>query len=303
MVYTESSRKGGRNVNYEGQICRSPMERGSFMLPVAVGCSHNRCRFCMLFKHLQYRPLPLERVKEEIDRVAALGGNPKRIFLGDGNAFSLPAEHLATVLRWCCQAFPGLQSVSMDAHVKNIRSKTDAQLRALRELKLTDLYLGIECGLEDVLAAQDKGNTLAEAEAEIARLHKVGMEYDAHIMTGICGRGRGQENAAALGAFLNRTKPKRICNFSLFIHKESPLYQDFLSGRFHPADELENLREELALLRRLQGFGCEYDGLHDIVPLRVRGHLPADQDKMCRLLEGEIRRLEAEPGLVKTAIV
>ena len=85
-------------MNYEGQICRSPMERGSFMLPVAVGCSHNRCRFCMLFKHLTYRILPLDLVKAEIDRIVNLGGNPQRIFLGDGNAFSLPASHLATIL-------------------------------------------------------------------------------------------------------------------------------------------------------------------------------------------------------------
>ena len=48
---------------YEGQICRGPMERSSFMLPVAVGCSYNRCRFCNLFKHLKYRQLPMEQVE------------------------------------------------------------------------------------------------------------------------------------------------------------------------------------------------------------------------------------------------
>ena len=72
---------------YEGQICRGPMERSSFMLPVAVGCSYNRCRFCNLFKHLKYRQLPMEQVEEEILRVQALGGDPETVFLGDGNAF------------------------------------------------------------------------------------------------------------------------------------------------------------------------------------------------------------------------
>ena len=42
-------------MNYEGQICRGPMERSSFMLPVAVGCSYNGCKFCNLFRHLKYR--------------------------------------------------------------------------------------------------------------------------------------------------------------------------------------------------------------------------------------------------------
>ena len=66
-------------MNYEGQICRAPMERASYMLPVAVGCSYNRCKFCMLFKHLKYRELPLTQVEEELKRVQRAGGFPKRM--------------------------------------------------------------------------------------------------------------------------------------------------------------------------------------------------------------------------------
>ena len=32
-------------MEYEGQICRSPMERSSFMLPVMVGCSYTGSKF------------------------------------------------------------------------------------------------------------------------------------------------------------------------------------------------------------------------------------------------------------------
>ena len=35
------NRRKEKEMEYEGQICRSPMERASYMLPVAVGCSHN----------------------------------------------------------------------------------------------------------------------------------------------------------------------------------------------------------------------------------------------------------------------
>lgn len=76
-------------MNYEGQICRAPMERASFMLPVMVGCSYNRCKFCNLFRHLNYRELPLKQIEGELKRVREAGGSPKRIFLGDGNAFGL----------------------------------------------------------------------------------------------------------------------------------------------------------------------------------------------------------------------
>lgn len=280
-------------MEYEGQICRSPMERASFMLPVAVGCAHNRCRFCMLFKHLQYRVLPLEQVQAEIDRVSAVGGAPRRIFLGDGSAFCLPFERLEEILLRLRAAFPDFESVAMDATVRSVLQKSDAELQRLHELGVTDLYLGIECALEDVLAAMEKGNSLTEAEEAVERLHRAGIDYDAHIMTGICGRGRGEENAEALSAFFLRTRPLRICNFSLFVHEEAPLYADVLAGRYTQADERENLLEELCLLRGLDGLEADYDGMHDSLPFRVRGRLPADRESMCRKLEEKIAEMEA----------
>ena len=68
-------------MEYEGRICRAPMERASYMLPVMVGCSYNKCKFCNLFRDLKYRELPLAQVEEELQRVKNLGGNPRKIFL------------------------------------------------------------------------------------------------------------------------------------------------------------------------------------------------------------------------------
>ncbi len=290
-------------MNYEGRICRSPMERASFMLPVSVGCSYNQCRFCMLFRHLKYRQLPPEEIKAEIDRVAGLGGSPRRVFLGDGNAFSLSSQQLETVLTWLREAFPKCESVSMDATVHNILSKSDDQLRSLRSLGLTDLYMGIECAQDDVLTLMNKGHTVAQAEGAIEKLHRCGIEYDAHIMTGICGKGRGEENGRELAKFFNRTRPVRICNFSLFLHKGSQLYRLVEDGLFAPADERENLLEELTMLRGLEGVNAEYDGLHDFVPLRVRGTLPGGRDKMIAALEAAIEKYDECPELIPCGIV
>ena len=93
-------------MEYEGQICRGPMERGSYMLPTSVGCSYNACRFCMLFKHLKYRELPLEQIEGDLVRVKKAGGKPKRVFLGDGNAFCTDPERLKSILRLVRQYFP-----------------------------------------------------------------------------------------------------------------------------------------------------------------------------------------------------
>lgn len=65
-------------MEYEGQICRAPMERSSFMLPVMVGCSYNKCKFCNLFRHLKYRELPIKQIENELIRVKKLGGALKK---------------------------------------------------------------------------------------------------------------------------------------------------------------------------------------------------------------------------------
>ena len=93
-------------MEYEGQICRAPMERSSYMLPVMVGCSYNRCRFCTLFKHLKFRKLPLAQVEHDLIRVKEAGGKPKAVFLGDGNAFDFPTEELAEILKLVRKYFP-----------------------------------------------------------------------------------------------------------------------------------------------------------------------------------------------------
>ena len=89
----------------------------------------------------------------------------------------------------------------------------------------------------------------------------------------------------AIAEFYNKTKPKKIVNFSMFLHVEAPLYRDIEKGLFVPADELENLEEEKRLLELLDVDGVEYDGFHDFVKVRVRGVLPKDREKMIAKVE------------------
>lgn len=284
-------------MEYEGQICRSPMERAAFSLPVTVGCCYNKCYFCNLFKHLQYRELPLDQVEAEQRRVSEMGAAPKTVFLGDGSAFNLSSERLLEILALIRRYFPSRPAVNMDATVPSVLSKTQDSLHALSENGVRRLHIGIETGLDDVLALMNKCHSKPQACEAVERLHEAGIIYDAHIMTGAAGKGRGVENAAALAEFFNRTRPGRITNFSMFIHKETPLYGLVQNGKFTPADELENLEEERALIERLE-IAAAYDGLHDFVPFRLQGKLPSDRAKMLEKLDAAIAAQKKKPPVV-----
>lgn len=283
-------------MNYEGQICRAPMERSSFMLPVTVGCPYNQCKFCNLFRHLRYRELPAEKIEEELKRVKDIGGSPTKIFLGDGNAFGLKTERLFWILERIQSYFPDCRTINMDATVTSILQKSEQELKRLAEYGVRHLYLGIESGLEDVLTFMKKDHIVSEAYEAIERLQAAGLIYDAHIMTGVAGRGRGRENADALAQFLNQTHPAHVVNFSMFIHREVPLYREIENGNYVPADELESLREEKRLLEQLN-IPVKYEGFHDYLQIRVRGKLPSDQEEMVGKLETFIKKYEAKPPI------
>ncbi len=287
-------------MNYEGQICRAPMERASYMLPVTVGCPYNQCKFCNLFRHLKYRELPINQIEEEMKRVKGLGGSPKRVFLGDGNAFELKTERLVEILQLIQMYFPQCEAVNMDATVTSVLKKTDDELKRLYENKVRHLYIGIESGLDDVLSFMNKDHNIEEAYEAIERLQEAGLIYDAHIMTGVAGHGRGMENAEALAHFLNSTHPANVVNFSMFLSKEVPLYKDIEKGSFKPADEVENMKEEYRLLELLasnedsNGYKIKYDGFHDYIKVRTRGNLPNDRERMLLHLKKEIERFDGK---------
>ena len=244
---------------------------------------------------IQPQQLPLEQVKNELERVKQAGGNPKNIFLGDGNAFGLKTDHLLHILELVHSYFPDCQMVNMDATVTNIHQKSDVELRQLYDAGVRRLYLGIETGLDDVLRFMKKDHNLEQAYREIDRIQQAGMIFNAHMMTGIAGKGRSIENAEKTAEFFNRTHPERVINFSLFLHRRAPLYQEIEAGRFVPASERENLEEDRRLIELLETPGLVYDGFHDFLELRVRGTLPQDKEKMLAKIDQKLKECEGKP--------
>ena len=144
-------------MRYEGNIYRPPGEWKSYLLQVTVGCSHNACTFCGMYKDKRYRVRPLEEIFEDIAMAKAACGDVNRVFLCDGDAVAMDTADLLAVLKKLYETFPSLERVNAYAGPVSTLARTDGELKALREAGLARLYLGVESGSDTVLKAVRKG--------------------------------------------------------------------------------------------------------------------------------------------------
>ena len=200
---------------------------------------------------------------------------------------ALQTNHLLAVLDIIHKYFPECREINMNATVSSILLKSDDELKKLAANGVKHLYIGLESGLDDVLEFMNKGNTVDQLKLAVNRIRRFGMCFDAHIMTGSAGHGRGVENAQATAAVLAELEASSVTNFSMFIHHETPLYNDMLEGRFDAASEYENLLEERELITTISERLLEndnqtmkYEGFHDFIAFHVWGVLPRDREKM-----------------------
>ena len=148
-------------MRYEGQIYRPPGEWRSYLLQCTVGCSHNKCTFCGMYKTKKFHVRPMKEIIEDIAMAREYYGpnNVDKVFLCDGDAIVMRQEHLLQILEALYAAFPHLRQVTVYAGTRSTMTKTQEQLNELRKAGLTRAYLGVESGWDELLKKVNKGVT------------------------------------------------------------------------------------------------------------------------------------------------
>jgi radical SAM superfamily enzyme YgiQ (UPF0313 family) len=272
-------------MNYTGPVFRPPFEANSLLLQVTVGCSHNACTFCTMYRDTCFQVAPMEQIEQDLQEAKKLYGSVRRIFLVNADPFVLSADRLKAIALKINEVFPEIETIAAYASVKNIIDKTDEELKELRALKINELNIGIESGLDDVLHHLNKGFTLEEARTQLQRLNKAGLDFSANIILGAAGEKNSLDHARASAKLLNEVKPYLIFLATLHVDAGSPLYEELKAGKFIENTLGGNLNEEIELLKLLNLNNCVFFGLHTSNVVPVIGKLPLDKDNMLKLLE------------------
>lgn len=239
---------------YDMPLFRPPSEGGNLIIQATLGCSFNRCSFCSMYRSKDYRPRPLADVAADIATAARDWPGAHRVFLADGDAMSLPTDHLLELCRLLRAAFPALHRVSAYATPANLLKKTPEELAALKAAKLSLVYVGIESGDPGVLRRITKGATAEGIVTAVTKAKAAGLKVSATVILGLGGEEHWRAHVEGTAAVLNACAPTYASTLQLFLENER--VDDFLATwerrgapgeRFIPRDDA-GILEELELL-------------------------------------------------------
>ncbi len=111
-------------MRYEGNIFRPFSEANSYLLQCTIGCSHNQCTFCGMYKDKKYRVRSLEEIKTDIAMAKQHFGDLEKVFLCDGDAIAIETDMLLEILDELYRTFPSLRHVGSYVGPKSTLNKS-----------------------------------------------------------------------------------------------------------------------------------------------------------------------------------
>jgi radical SAM superfamily enzyme YgiQ (UPF0313 family) len=285
-------------MNYTERLFRPPAEAESLIFQVALGCPHNTCRFCAMYKGVPYRVIVEEEVFSTFAQASRQYPETRRIFLADGDVMVLSFERLRRMLEELNRLFPALARVNLYANGSSILAKSPEELAQLRQLKLQTLYMGLESGDEELLKQVEKGETAVGMCEAVQRAQAVGLKCSVMVLLGLGGRGGSQQHAEATAQVLNRMQPKLL---SALRFVEVPGCS--MDPGYQTVTEYEAISELIAMLRGLELEQTVFRANHTSNPVPLEGRLPKDRERLIAGLESILPRLDRRgPGRLPFAL-
>lgn len=273
-------------IRYDMPLYRPPSEGNNLIVQATIGCSFNHCTFCSMYVTKQYRARPLEEVFADIDAGARDWPFAHRVFLADGDALTLPTEHLFEILDYLTARLPNLARVSAYATPKNLNEKSIEDLAALRERKLNLVYMGIESGSTRMLKRIMKGASQASHAKALARAREAGLKVSATVILGLGGKADWQEHIAGTAELVNTEPPTYLSTLQLDL--EPSVYARFMERQgpgFEFQDDAGILAEQERLLSLMNPpRPVIFRSNHASNCLPLAGNLPRDRDALVAIV-------------------
>ena len=277
-------------LDYSYPLFRPPAEANNLILQVTLGCSHNSCSFCSMYKSKKYKVRELENIYSDIDRLSFNYPNAIKLFLADGDALSLNTSYLLKILNYIRKAFPKIRRVSTYASAQNILSKTPTELKILQENYLNLFYYGIETGDDILLKKINKGVTVQKIIDSLSMVYDANIKVSSTVILGLGGIAFSKQHIKNTANIINNTKINYLSTLQLGLEDDvkENFYKNF--DTFTPLNDIEILNELKDLLRQLNPQNkVIFRSNHASNALQLSGTLPKDKKKLITQIEEALK--------------
>lgn len=272
-------------LQYKGDVFRPPSEAQSLILQATIGCSHNHCTFCAMYKRKKFRVRSLDEINKDIILASNLLPRTRRVFLADGNALTISTADLLQILGQLDQAFPCLEKVSLYGNPQDLLEKSSTELSELGKNKLAMIYMGLESGSEKVLEAVKKGVIPEQIIEGASRVKAAGIPLSITVINGLAGIVGSAEHAKETARLLNLVDPEYLGLLSLITVPGTTMHRQFKEGLLKPLGPWQLLDEIKHIVEDLDLTNCVFRANHASNYLPLKANLSRDKDILLSALD------------------
>jgi radical SAM superfamily enzyme YgiQ (UPF0313 family) len=283
-------------LRYEGNIFRPFSEANSYLLQCTIGCSHNQCTFCGMYKDRKYRVRETAEIMEDIRMAKDYYGDVEKVFLCDGDAIDIETDTLLAIIDKLYSTFPSLRHVGSYVGPQSTLTKSKEELHALRKAGLTKAYIGVETGDDELLKKVKKGVGYDEMLRAGCNLVEADINLSVMVLLGLAGPGEPSvRHALATARICNEMKPQYLAALTVTPVPGTVLYRQMQKGEFQLLDPFETLAEMKHIFENITIDPLKFVGTHASNYLPITGTLQKDKKKMIaavdKVLTGRDERL------------
>jgi radical SAM superfamily enzyme YgiQ (UPF0313 family) len=273
-------------MRYEGPIYRPPSEADSLLIQATVGCPHNKCTFCMVYKKgPPFRVRPVQEICEDLQEARRIyGPGVKTLFFPAGNTIAMATEDLAAICRFAKMTFPKLERITVYGSSQYIAGKGPDGLKRLKEAGLSRIHVGLESGDDETLRRVKKGTTVSEQIRAGRYVKEAGMELSEYVVLGLAGQDRTEEHARATANAIDAIKPDFLRLRTLVPKINTLLLHQIEKGRFTLLSPHQVLMETRLLLENITCHTALASD-HYTNYLNLSGRLPEEKKRLLEEIE------------------
>lgn len=282
-------------MRYEGPIYRPPSEANSLLIQATVGCPHNRCTFCMVYKNgIKYKVRPIEDIKEDMrEAVDKYGRYVRTLFFPAGNTIAMKTDELCEICWYAKDLFPNLERITVYGSSQYIAKKGPEGMKKLAKADLSRIHVGLESGDDEILRLIKKGTDSEKQITASKYVMDAGIELSLYVILGIGGKERTRQHAVETAKILNQISPDFI-RLRTFVPKiNTPLLKDVMDGTFVMLGPHEILQETVEIVKRLE-VNSYLTSDHYTNYINIEGQLPAAKERMLQIIEAALQKSESQ---------